>query len=122
MMNHRNAAFMLLLITADLITFIALTALAVPVTPARIVSLLIAAAITALSSYLLAHHRPSGASWIGTGLLPLCGITLILSLTIFIALSWHSPEVRPLVHYGAGWLGSLLFALLASSRLRRRRN
>ena len=120
-MGLRSAALLPLLIAADLAAFVVLTALGMPITPARLFALLISVAITALIGRLLAHRRRAGTSWTGTGLVPLIGISLILNLVIFVVLSSRAPEVRPLVYYGAGWLGSLLFALLAGVRLWRRR-
>ena len=120
-MGLRSAALLPLLIAADLAVFVILTTLNISAMPARLVALLISVAITALIGRLLARRRPAGTSWTETGLVPLIGISLILNLVIFVVLSSRAPEVRPLVYYGAGWLGSLLFAFLAGVRLWRRR-
>jgi hypothetical protein len=56
------------------------------------------------------------------GLLPLAVVALLLNMGIFVTLTLRTPEIQPLVHLAASWIGALLFAGFGTWRIRRWRD
>jgi len=86
---------------------------------ARLLSLCAALAIAGLLSKCLPAPVQAGRR---PGLLPLIVVSVVLNYGVFAILSMRTPEIQPLVHLAAAWLGTLLFCLFGVWRIRRWRN
>ena len=108
-------------LACDLLIFPTLYGMLGAPIPSRIVSLLIAYALSQTLRLCMGRGITPRAIFQVPGLWPLLAVTVLINLGLFAILNTRAPEIRPILHLLLAWTGSALFLAFGLSRIKRLR-